>query len=87
MSNDSAAVGLAALSICESLILSLGDRGLLDERETKNLLGDVIAVHHNAAEAGDNPVLHNAVARLVTRIRKGENAGRAMSQFRSARKV
>lgn len=87
MSNDSAAVGLAALSICESLILSLGDRGLLDELETTNLLEDVIAVHHNAAEAGDNPVLHNTVVRLVTRILRGENAGRAMSQLRSVRKV
>jgi hypothetical protein len=87
MSNDSAAVGLAALSICESLLLSMGDRGLLDELETRNLLEDVIAVHHNAAEAGDNPLLHTAVARLVDRILKGENAGRAMSQLRSARKV
>ena len=85
MSNDSAAVGLAALSICESLILSMGDRGLLDEQETRNLLEDVIAVHHNAAEDGDNPVLHTAVVRLVNRILKGENAGRAMSQLRSAR--
>lgn len=87
MTNDSAAVGLAALSICESLILSMGDRGLLDELETKNLLEDVIAVHHSAAESGNNPVLHNAVARLVTHILKGENAGRAMSKRRSARNV
>lgn len=87
MSNDSAAVGLAALSICESLLLSMGDRGLLDELETRNLLEDVIAVHYNAAEGGDNPVLHTAVAQLVNRILKGENAGRAMSQLRSARKV
>ena len=87
MSNDSAAVGLAALSICESLILSMGDRGLLDELETKNLLEDVIAVHHNAAEKGENPLLHNAVAQLVDRILKGENAAHAMSRLRSARKV
>lgn len=87
MTNDSAAVGLAALSICESLLLSMGDRGLLDELETRNLLEDVIAVHHNAAEAGDNPVLHTTVAGLVNRILKGENAGRAMSQLRSARKI
>lgn len=86
MSNDSATVGLAALSICESLLLSMGERGLLDELETKNLLEDVIAVHHNAAEAGDNPVLHTAVAQLVNRILVGENAGRAMSQRRLARK-
>ncbi len=87
MSNDSATVGLAALSICESLILSMADRGLLDELETRNVLEDVIAVQHNAAEAGDNPVLHTAVAQLVDRILKGENAGRAMSRRRSARKV
>ena len=87
MANDSAALGLAALSICESLILSMGDRGLLDELETKNLLEDVIAVHHSAAETGDNPLLHNAVAKLVDRILKGENAGRAMCQLRTARKV
>jgi hypothetical protein len=87
MSNDSATVGLAALSICESLLLSMGDRGLLDELENRNLLEDVIAVHRNAAEAGDNPVLHTAVAQLVNRILKGENAGRAMLKLRSARKV
>ncbi len=87
MANDSAAVGLAAPSICESLILSMGDRGVLDELETKNLLEDVIAVHHSAAETSDDPALHNAVARLVDRILKGENAERAMSQRRSARKV
>jgi hypothetical protein len=65
----------------------MGDRGLLDEQETKNLLEDVIAVHHGAAEAGDNALLHTAVAQLVNRILIGENAGRAMSQLRSARKI
>ena len=86
MSDDSAAVGLAALSICESLILSLGDRGLLDERETKGLLEDVITTHQNVAPTSDDPALHNAVVRLVNRILKGENAARAMAQHRAARK-
>jgi hypothetical protein len=71
VADNSAAVGLAAFSVCESLILALQDLGLLDERETRGLLEDVIGAHRSAAASSDDPELHEAVAGVVDRILRG----------------
>jgi hypothetical protein len=44
--NDHA--GLAALSICEALLLAMNDRGLLPENEIVGVLQDAAASHANA---------------------------------------
>ena len=40
--------GMAALSICEALLLALQDRNLLPEREIVGILRDAAAAHENA---------------------------------------
>jgi hypothetical protein len=40
--------GLAALSICEALLLALNDQGLLPEHEILGVLRDAAATHKNA---------------------------------------
>lgn len=74
---DNATAGVAALSICESLLLSLRDRGVLDEDEIRGLLADVRTAHLNAADTGDEQELHNGVAEVVKLIIDGGNSIRS----------
>jgi|GEM_PF-1069830 len=69
--NDPRVVALAALSICESMLLSLEDRGLVDEEERRNLLQDVVETHLKVAAQGGDPVLHKAVARVARNLQAG----------------
>ena len=48
MSEDSGAAGLAALSVCESLLLSLTENKIIDEAEAKAILADAAAAHRGA---------------------------------------
>jgi hypothetical protein len=63
--------GVAALSVCESLILALKERGILDDAEIHGLLEDVRSAHRNAAADGDNPDLHDSVADIADQIMNG----------------
>ena len=49
MEGNNAAAGLAALAICESLLLSLTENKLIDGAEALAILGDAAAAHRNAA--------------------------------------
>jgi hypothetical protein len=66
--------GVAALSVCESLILALKERGILDDAEIQGLLDDVRSAHRNAAADGDNPDLHDSVADIADQIMNGGNS-------------
>ena len=68
--------GIAALSICESLLLCLSDRKILDEREVIAVLKDAASAHSNEAGNASNPDLHIAVAALITAIIDGGNSVR-----------
>jgi hypothetical protein len=63
--------GVAALSICESLILALKERGVLDDAEIHGLLEDVRSAHRNAAADGDDRDLHDSVADIADEIMNG----------------
>ena len=69
--DDPRVAGLAALSICESMLLSLEERGLIDEEERRNLLQDVAETHLRAAARGGDPLLHKAVARIARDLQTG----------------
>jgi hypothetical protein len=45
----SEAAGLAALGICESLLIALRELKIISEQETRDLLTDVAATHKEAA--------------------------------------
>lgn len=63
--------GIAALSICESLLLALNDRKLLPEREIVGVLRDAAMTHENAviaAGADADNEMHRAVAALINEM-------------------
>jgi hypothetical protein len=66
--------GVAALSVCESLILALKERGVLDDAEIHGLLEDVCSVHRNAAADGEDPDLHESVADIADELMNGGNS-------------
>jgi hypothetical protein len=68
--------GLAALAICESLLLALNDRKILPEIEVLGVLVDAAAAHTNAPEGDGKEAMHLQVAALIQRIIDGGNSVR-----------
>jgi hypothetical protein len=73
---SSDADGTAALGICESMLLALTEAKVLSEKDTRDLLTDVVSTHQNAADASANPGKHEAVIAIVQRILAGKNGVR-----------
>jgi len=70
--------GLAALSICESLLLSMTDLEIIDRDEAHAILEDAAAAHRRAMEAATDQQVHRDVADLIERIIKGRNSTRPL---------
>jgi hypothetical protein len=70
--------GLAALSICESLLLSLTDLEVMDRDEALAVLEDAATAHRRAMEEATDQHLHRDVVDLIERIIKGRNSGRPL---------
>lgn len=68
--------GLAALTICESLLLALNDQKILPEREIMGVLRDAVATHQNAPSDAYSADVHEQVAALISRIIDGGNSVR-----------
>jgi hypothetical protein len=67
------AAGMAALGICESLLLALADLKIISELEVRDVLSDVATAHHEAATVSQTPEKHEAVVEIVQRILAGKN--------------
>jgi len=67
------AAGLAALGICESLLLELTDRNVIGEQDVRDLLMDVAATHQEAATTSHSPRKHEEVTGIIHRILAGRN--------------
>lgn len=65
--------GMAALSICEALLLALQDRKVLPESEIVGILRDAAATHENAQGPKTERKLHTATAKLINGIIVGGN--------------
>ena len=76
MSDIPEVAGIAALAICESLLLALNDRNILPEHEVVGILKDAAEAHTNAAENGEDVEMHKAVAALINKIIAGGNSVR-----------
>lgn len=76
MDSNSDVSGAAALAICESLVLCLGDRKILPETEVIGILEDAIAAHRNAPADDGMTKMHEAVATLIKSIIDGGNSVR-----------
>jgi hypothetical protein len=68
--------GMAALGICESLLLALTDLKIIGEQDARDLLTDVAATHNEAATTSQTPEQHRAVIEIVQRILAGKNGVR-----------
>jgi hypothetical protein len=67
---------VAALTICESLLLALNDRDILPEHHIVGVLRDAAAAHSNDPGEDGQRELHSAVADLINRIIDGGNSVR-----------
>ncbi len=65
--------GVAALSICEALLLAMNDHKLLPEREIAGVLHDAAAAHENAVGGAAEMAMHQSVASLINGIMAGIN--------------
>lgn len=68
--------GMAALSICEALLLAMNDHKLLPEQEILGVLRDAAAAHENGIGSESEMQSHRAVANLINRIIAGGNSVR-----------
>ena len=81
MDGGSGAAGLAALSVCESMLLSLAENGIIDAAEARAILADAAAAHRNAAPLADGAAGdHERAAALIERILEGGNSVRHASR-------
>jgi hypothetical protein len=67
---------LAALAICESLLLALNDRKVLPETEIMGVLVDAAAAHTNAPVGPVHSATHKAVAAVIQKIIDSGNSVR-----------
>jgi hypothetical protein len=70
------AEGIAALGICESLLLALTDANIISEKNARDLLTDVVTSHREAAQTSTAPDKYLAVVAIVQRILTGKNGVR-----------
>jgi hypothetical protein len=68
--------GMAAVGICESLLIALTEFKIISEKNTRGLLTDVATKHNEAALAAQAPERHQAVVEIVKRILAGKNGVR-----------
>lgn len=71
---SNAASGVAALSICESLLLAMGDLKLMGEREVVGVVTDAASAHRNAGSSARDKALNLAVVTILDRIVAGGNS-------------
>lgn len=67
--------GAAALAICESLLLALGDRKVLPDSEIAGILRDAAAAHEDPPP-GDHAAQHAAVAAVINGLMAGSPSAR-----------
>ena len=68
MDRKTNAAGLAALAICESLLLSLTENKTLAAGEARSILEDAAATHRNAISLSEEWACHEAAAAAVIEL-------------------
>lgn len=70
-------LGVAAVSICEALLLALRENDILPDGEIIGVLKDAAATHENAAKASHLPAsieMHREVAAVINGMIAGRTA-------------
>lgn len=70
------ASGLAALSICESLLLAMGDLKIMGADDAIGVISDAAAAHRGAGVSPQDIVMHAEVVAILDRIVSGGNSVR-----------
>lgn len=70
----SAASGVAALSICESLLLALSDLKIMGRADGDGVLTDAATAHRGAAGSSQEAALNREVVTIIERIIAGKNS-------------
>lgn len=65
--------GLAALGICESLLLAMTDLKLLTAQDAHDVLTDVMTTNSEAAALSATPEPHLAVVEIIGKILASKN--------------
>jgi hypothetical protein len=60
--------GLAALGICESLLLALVELKIISKEDADGLLTDVATTHKDAITVSSEPDKHRAVVAIVEKL-------------------
>ncbi len=68
------ASGMAALSICESLILAMGDLKIMGEEDAVGVISDAANAHRNADGSPQEIAQHLEAAAILDRIIAGGNS-------------
>jgi hypothetical protein len=76
MLHRSQAAGLAALSICESLLLSLTENKIIDTAEARVILEDAATAHRNAVPEETDGKPHADAASIIELILQDGNSVR-----------
>lgn len=76
MSENDTISGIAALTICEALLLALNDAKILPESEIMGILKDAAATLENAFDSDRDLVKQKAASTLINRIITGGNSVR-----------
>lgn len=80
MAAQEEAAGIAALSICESLLIALVDKGVLSAEEARGTLEDAAAAHQSLTLSGDQALHHRLasefIERLVSQVEAAGHSGR-----------
>jgi len=76
MSDRDTYSGIAALTICEALLLALNDAKILPEHEIIGVLKDAAATLANAGGSDGELVTNKGVAALINHIIAGGNSVR-----------
>ena len=71
---NSAASGVAALSICESLLLALSDLKIMGKIDGDGVLTDAATAHQGAAGSPHETALNLEVIAIIERIIAGKNS-------------
>lgn len=75
---DTRAASLAALSICETLALTLVEHSILSRDALRAALDDAIEAHKDAAASSSEPDLQLHAAQLAERIKASIEEGEAI---------
>ena len=74
--NYSVASGVAALSICESLILAMGDLNIIGKKDAVGVISDAASAHRDAGHTPQAVAMHREVTAILDRIVAGGNSVR-----------